>query len=376
MITYHVKNCQRIGGFHYFIKYLEKLSYDVDWVTCTVSLSWIFRKNDRDNLGNFIDLWKGITFEENNVTVRHFSAPVFIPAKIAKIFGMKLGYHYWPSWRKLRKRMKSKYDVILVEGVGCQYAAEIKKDYPDAKIIYRPSDILETFSEVKDAQILEARMIETADVTLCVDENQLKYYLKFVDKKEKLDILRNPLSTKEDILFLKNIKPHESLKKSLVYVGTSFLDIELIEYAALKNQDADFIIIGPFNKKSHDNVKYLGTLNKEQYVSYLEQANVGINPLAINNNIMPYGYTRKIISYMTYLLPVVTTNSANYLNVDGFFVAKNKDEFSDYIKETLAYSIDERLSLKKGYMRVMEEFLEENVEQKFKTILEKDNKLN
>lgn len=373
VITYHVKNCQRVGGFHYFINYLEKLSYDIDWVTCPISLSWVLHHNDRENKKNFIDLWRGITFEENGVTVRHFSTPVFIPAKIAKIMGMKIGEHYWPDWKRVRKRLKHNYDVILVEGVGCQYASDLRYNYREARIIYRPSDILETFSEIPDAVELEKRMMEAADITVCVDENQQQYYKRIGSPDNNIQVLRNPMTTEADREFLKNWIPKEISQKSVVYMGVSCVDLNVIEYAASKLKYVRFYIIGPHRGKTHDNIEYLGVLNKKQFEYYLENANVGISTLNEEmfgkNNIALPGYTRKFISYMKYLLPIVTMYYSNYLNIKGFYVSNCKEKFYELIKEALAFSVQDREKLREDYLMVMKLFSAADVESEFKKIL-------
>ena len=56
VLTYHVKNCTRLGGFHYFINFLTRAGYYVDWVTLTVSSSWIIKNNDRENPKNFFEI--------------------------------------------------------------------------------------------------------------------------------------------------------------------------------------------------------------------------------------------------------------------------------------------------------------------------------
>ena len=106
VITSHVKNSILLGGFHYFVKYLTGAGYDVDWVTNPVSITWLFRHEDKANPSNFLDLWRGISWQENDTTIRHFAVPVWIPAKVAKMLGMKLGVYFWPRWEKLRKRLR------------------------------------------------------------------------------------------------------------------------------------------------------------------------------------------------------------------------------------------------------------------------------
>lgn len=377
VITYHLKNCKRVGGFHRFIDYFIQLGYDVDWVTSPVSSTWIFHNRDRENAFNFFQLAKGIAYKEKGVNIRHFSVPLWIPARIKMLLGLEQGYHYWPKWSKLRRKLQDNYDVIFFEGVGCQYVDYLKHDYPSARIIYRPSDVLETFCKCSDAIEIEKKAIELADCTLCVDENEKKYYTNRIAGSPKIEILRNPLSDDEDIERLKHFHPCGIENKTVVYLGVSFVDLKCIEYAARNNRDAEFIIIGPNKQQNHDNVTYTGSLNKKEYSEYLKKASVGISPIVMNDSDtkdIVYGYTKKIISYMTYLLPVVTTRGSNYLNLPGFYNAETIEEFSDYVSKALDISCAERERFRENYLEAVELFSERKCYKDFKYFIGEDDK--
>ncbi len=370
VLTYHVKNSTRVGGFHYFIKFLIDAGYDTDWVTIPVSSTWLFGRNDRENASNFISLVKGFTYNENNCIVKCFTVPLWIPAKMAKKIGLNSGNSFWPVWHKLRRKLSNHYDVVLFEGVACQYAKEISNDYKDATIIYRPSDILATFSSVINPEKMEIDAIRYSTLTACVDETEVDYYKRIGADEEKLVILRNPLSLNTDILSLKNYsldKHNDSV--IAVYMGVSFCDHDFIEYAASRNKECMFYVIGPFNRKTHDNVIYTGPMTKEQYEAILSKSNVAIAPTVLTEykiiNHIKYGFTGKIIAYMKYLLPIVATCSSNYLNIDGFFCVDTKDEFSAKISECLKYSMEDREKLREGYLKTMKIFSEEESRKQF-----------
>ena len=214
-------------------------------------------------------------------------------------------------------------------------------------------------------------MIEMSDITLCVDENQLNYYETIGASVEKINIFRNPLSSIDDISFLENYLPKRIEKKSVVYVGVSFFDKDLVEIAASDNKYAEFIIIGPFDYKSHYNIRYVGSLKKNEFEKYLLSANVGIAPIKQSELDVKYGYTGKIISYMKYLLPIVATNSSNYLGVEGFITCKNDSkEFSNNVRKCLDMSIEERLSLRDGYLSILKKFEYKHCMKEFYTFLD------
>ena len=146
-----------------------------------------------------------------------------------------------------------------------------------------------------------------------------------------------------------------------------------MEYAASKNKNAKFIMIGPSDGESHDNVLYTGTLTADQYLPYLEKACIGINPLSADmihcEKGMLVGYTRKIVNYMKYLMPIVATCSSNYLNIDGFFCVNTKEEFSEKITECLKYTPEDREKLREGYLKAMSVFSEEESKRHFYEII-------
>ena len=361
VITYHVKECKRVGGFHQFISFLTDDGFDVDWFTNTVSSAWIWHRNDRENVRNFFRLLKGFSFTEKNVMVRQFTVPIWIPAKVAKYVNDELYNHYWPSWKKIRKKLQNQYDVILVEGPGAQYVLELRRDYPDSKLIYRPSDVLCTYTKISDANEIEKRMIANADVTYCVDENQMQFYRQIGGDKSKLKILRNPLISQKQIEEFQTYHPSCSANPCVIYIGVSGVDLDCIEYAANKNKDIPFVVVGPFSRNSHDNITYTGVLTEPLFTPYLQNAAVGIEPLVDNFDQIKVGYTRKVIRYMRYLLPVVVTRHENYRNVKGFINAVGYDDFSNKVKEAYKMTMKERYGLKDGYNELFKSFSNEEV---------------
>ena len=363
VMSFHLKNGKRKGGFHFWIDTLLKNGYSVDWVTMPMNLSWIFKNTDRENFRNFFSLLFGINYTKYNHIAKNFAVPFIIPGKFKTFLGLSNDSLNYASWERIHKKLDDHYDIVLVEGVACKYADELKQCYKDSKIIYRPSDIFATFCPVDDADDIECNMIKKSHVTLCVDENQLNYYKELGIEGSKLKILNNPLSNDEDISFLKNYSPVSS--NNVVYVGVSFCDFEYIEYAAKLNHNLSFYVIGPFNMKSHDNIVYTGPLSKNEFESYLLNAKVAIAPVKLTSNFNLYGYTGKIILYMKYLLPIVATNFSNYLEVKGIYNVKSKEEFSSQISILSQVSIDYRERLRKDYLKVLEKFTYVSAEKKF-----------
>ena len=84
------------------------------------------------------------------------------------------------------------------------------------------------------------------------------------------------------------------------------------------------------------------------------------------------GYTRKIINYMKYLMPVVATCSVNYLDICGFFCVDSKEDFADKISECLKYSVEDREKLRPDYLKVMKVFSENESRKYFLSFINGD----
>ena len=373
IMTYHVLNSIKRGGFHSFIEFLLEDGYNVDVYTGQMNISWLYHKDDRANVKNFFRLWWGRKTLVGEKKVREFSIPMLIPRRVAKLLGLKTSKEYWPKWKRIAKRLENNYDLILVESVACQYASDIKTRYPNTKIVYRPSDVLTSYSEISNAKELEIEMIRSASVSICVDPMQIEYYKTIVGSSIELSILPNPIVSNDDCFFASRFVPCFHERKTIVYMGVSFFDNEMIEYAAKKLPDMLFYIIGPLGFSSHDNIVYTGRITKQEYELFFESADVAINPIISNSfittNNYKYGYTGKILGYMKYLLPIVATHSDNYFHVDGFFPVASKDSFVEKIVECVSMTPSERMRLRTQYLKVMHYFLRDDVKNKFDRII-------
>ncbi len=370
VITGHIKNSRRHGGFHDFIEFLEDFGYDIDWCTYSMNLTWIIRNDDQNNAFNFYHLWKGIEFEERGSRVRHWGVAVLLPTRLFRYWNKKTYNNHWADWRRVKKRLMPDYDVILVESSACRYMPQLKREYPGAVAIYRPSDILRALNPAGQPDRWEKQAIWASDITLLVDEIQRDYYRKIGADPGKMQIMRNPMVSRGDLEFLGGYEPLVHEEKTAVYIGVSYLDFGMLEYAAGRNPGIKFIICGPFRRRSHANIRYVGSITGAEFGEYLSMADVGIVPNKLNlKETAVAGYPRKVLTYMKYLLPVVATGCSNYLNVRGYLTAECREEFSDLISAAADYTYEQRVGLREGYMGALEYFSKDRVREQLRDIV-------
>lgn len=129
------------------------------------------------------------------------------------------------------------------------------------------------------------------------------------------------------------------------YIGALFslrLDIEVLEYIALKRPDWSLVLVGPEdesfrNSNLHNisNVYFLGSKKMEELPSYLYPFDVALNPQKLNE-VTIGNYPRKIDEYLAMGKPTVATRTkAMEVFEDFTYLAQNKEEYLELINKAL-----------------------------------------
>ncbi|MFK5856523.1 MAG: glycosyltransferase [Bacteroidota bacterium] len=140
------------------------------------------------------------------------------------------------------------------------------------------------------------------------------------------------------------------------YIGalkSSRLSIEVLEHIAMSKPDWSVVLVGPeddnfmkSNLHNMKNVHFLGSKPEVELPEYLNAFDVAINPQSLNELTIG-NYPRKIDEYLAMGKPVVATlTSTMEVFRDYTYLAKNKEEYVDLIKEALAEDSDENSELR------------------------------
>lgn len=287
-----------------------------------------------------------------------------ITSKTAISVGIPYGEKYF-GWLKSRSiynllrlmtivtvpRIKfENYDAVIVESGKCVFFYDILSKI-NIPIIYRQSDSIELIGSKNPLFINdEHRLIELSDLTLVVNNNVLNYYQqKYPKYANKMIVWESGFCVPENF----SVKvAHDKLQHTAIYFGIYPIDIELLVKVAKKTPNVHYIIIGPdiSTKTSQTvtqecpNVEFRGFTPQEEALPLIANCSVAIMPY-VNGRVHEYSYlTSKFLLCMYFGVPIVTVDYGllKKLASYGIHVAKDADEFADYILQLTKDSTKKR----------------------------------
>ncbi|MBC7333496.1 MAG: glycosyltransferase family 4 protein [Actinobacteria bacterium] len=195
---------------------------------------------------------------------------------------------------------------------------------------------------------LEKRSVENADVVFVVSEDDLKSFREVLNVKRKRNVFIIPNGV--DSNKLKKVSKDERKqakkqlgfydKKVILFTGSihppNLEAVKIIEERIARDfrtNDIVFLVVGSVGEKfkTHDNIIFTGYV--EDIEPYIKAADLAINPVITGS-----GTNLKMLEYMAYGLPVVTTKvGARGLGIKNKEQAVIADipDFSYWIRELL-----------------------------------------
>lgn len=374
-LTYHMYASKRKGGFHSFFRYFLNKKYDIDVYTIPLHVNWLFKNNDRENCKNFFYLIKGMNYNYENQIIKNFSDPIIFPYRFIKSVKKRdddLSKYLIPNKNFFGKRLKNNYDYIIIESTsGILLFDYLRERYTNSKIIYRPSDPIVAYTDIKELIEAEKNIIQKSDLTLVINESSLNLYKKyFIDiNSNNIKILENPLISKFDIL------NNNDKKIFITYLGVFPIDYNLIFKISEEFKNEKIYIIGPYEDKiKKDNVIFTGTLSENEYQKILVKTKIAIVPYLNKGNINKlFEITGKIALFMKYNLPIVAINVSQELSKYDIYTCKDYNQFIDILYKL----INNKSSLYKKYSsEILMKYNTEVVEKKLFQFLGELNEIN
>ncbi len=123
-------------------------------------------------------------------------------------------------------------------------------------------------------------------------------------------------------------------------VGSYWVDLNLIKYAASTYPEWSFVLIGPIASdvsclRGHKNIYLLGKREYKDLPGYLKRADVCILPFIVND-LIKHTNPIKLYEYLAAGKPVVSTPAPEVLAFKGTVrIAKDKNEFVQQLKEAV-----------------------------------------
>jgi len=245
--------------------------------------------------------------------------------------------HPWAS-RGIHKKVGQ---FFIYDAHNCEYllAEQILKEKKLNKFVLK---------RIKD---IEADACQKSDLILACSENEKKDLLRIykVDLKKILIVTNGANVTAQ-----KSVPEKEEAKKKLgfssgdkivIFIGAYYKPNNdatnfIVNKLALQLPDFKLLVVGTVaeafkDRKVFPNVRFLGGVPDEILQDALSAADIAINPVSEGS-----GINIKMLDYMSYGLPIVTT-PCGARGIDTTprqpFIVSELDEFSDYIRRIMLH---------------------------------------
>lgn len=352
-ITSHHWDTKRQGGFHKFAEFTASQGIETVFFSFPRPYYGYFMNREQLNKPLLTMLNKGKVYEvENCKSLLNITfSTLRLPDGITKFFpdcvANFLLTHAFRSFKKFAKKYLSETDCFVFESCeGVALLPKIKKLFPNAKIIYRPSDPMVYASVPNRVKKLEQKMLYNADLNLIVNDEGLKTYKENIpdfEEKVKYQLLSNGIDISS---YEKTYDCPELLKKenTVLYVGAWEVEWKLMFEASEKLSDCNFVVVCPNypsdeiqNKiKQYQNLFYIPGISPKEVPAWITNCNVVMVPYVTDfYKDRPLGITAKYYQAMAAKKPLVAYCDTPKLKCAGVSVTYTFEDFISEVKKAV-----------------------------------------
>ncbi|MGI5117648.1 hypothetical protein [Treponema sp. SP13] len=373
-ITTHNWDTRRQGGFHKFAQATCLSGIEIVFFSFPRPYYGLFMKREQLNRNVIKTLSKGKYYAvknsqvaeelnegeqltENNFYIQtdkgkskkllNITYPTFrLPDSAGRFLSDKvmnwLLVHSLKSFKKFCKKYFSGADCFVFESCeGVAFIDILKKFFPEAKMIYRPSDPMVYATVPERVKNLERNILYKADLSLIVNEEGVNCYKKTIadfESKVHYEILSNGI----DLASYTQKYPVPTMlqkQNTILYVGAWEVEWNLLFFAAQRNLDYNYIVVCPnypspaIQKKVSQikNLFYIPGIKPNEVPSWITNCKVVMVPYQTNfYRDRPLGITAKYYQAMAANKPIVAYCDTPKLRDVGISVTYS---YEDFIKE-------------------------------------------
>ncbi len=351
-ITTHNWDTKRQGGFHKFAEATAAAGIETVFFSFPRPYYGLFMKREQLNKNVINMLKKGKHYDFCGQDILNVTFPTlrlpdsagrFLPAGFMNF----MLTHSFRNFRHFCKKFLSGTDCFVFESCeGVAYIDKLRKLFPVAKMIYRPSDPMVYASIPERVKKLEQHMLYSADLNILVNNEGLEAYRKSVpdfDSRVKYTILSNGI----DINSYKKSYPVPELlqkKNTILYVGAWEVEWPLLFKAASLNPEFNYIVICPNyppqeiqNKVTQTaNLFYVPGIKPAEVPAWITNSSVVMVPYVTDfYKDRPLGITAKYYQAMAAHKPIVAYCDTPKLTEAGAVVTYTYDDFISAIREAI-----------------------------------------
>lgn len=358
-ITTHNWDTKRQGGFHKFAEASCKAGIETVFFSFPRPYYGLFMNREQLNKNVIKTLKKGKYYsleDDSSKSLLNVTFPTFrLPDSAGKILSEKIMNwflcHSFKSFKSFSKKFLSNTDCFVFESCeGVYFIDKLKKLFPAAKMIYRPSDPMVYASVPERVKKMEQNILYKADLSLLVNNEGLEAYKKFVpgfETKVKYELLSNGIDIES---YKKKYDKPELLQKenTILYVGAWEVEWNLLFKAASENPSHNYIVVCPNypaadileKVSSMENLFYVPGIKPTEVPAWITNCSVVMVPYVTDfYKDRPLGITAKYYQAMAAGKPIVAYCDTDKLKSVGIPVTYSYDSFISEIKNALTKKV-------------------------------------
>jgi hypothetical protein len=354
-LTFHNWETKRQGGFHKFAEIFAEKGWEVFFFSTPRPYYSYFKTDERLNKTVLQRLSKGVTYKVGKGILHNLTLPTFaLPGMLRRFFPEKISRFLEKTSLKstdqfFKEKFKGVTHFVFESNEALLYYSIVKRLFPEAKIIYRPSDPLCANKNNSEFFInLEKKLLFEADLVLLVNKENVDTVIKKYSEYRNYSnykILNNGVDL--DMYTKRYSIPKELNKtKTALYVGARDIEWNMIVEVAKLDHSINYIIICPelpnqtfldYANKEDSNLTFIQGISPNEVPVYLTNANVIIVPNPKDRyKFKNWGITAKYLQAIAAKKPIVAYHDGDYLkdyNIDPVF---NTEDFLSKINHAFS----------------------------------------
>ncbi|MCR5290528.1 MAG: hypothetical protein K6E51_11085 [Treponema sp.] len=343
-LTGHNWQSHRLGGFHKFAEAACNVGIEVVFFSFPRPYYSYFMHQELYNKHSVKALQKGITYDVgksklHNVTLATMKLPNSVNKILSDSMMNTLERFSFTSFSSFAKKWLDGTDVFVFESCdGMIFIDQLKKRYPQAKMVYRPSDPLMYDGALSRYVTNEEHMMHVADLNIIVNQEGLDLYRRKIPDFEQ-HIRYTLLSNGVDIeSYEKNYPIPNLLQKpnTILYVGAWEVEWDLLFKAAKADLEYHYIVVCPNYPseqiqqkiKEYTNLSYVPGIAPSEVPAWITNCSVVMVPYVTDfYKNRPLGITAKYYQAMAAHKPIVAYCDTPKLVDVGVCVSYTYEDF-------------------------------------------------
>lgn len=302
---HHIKS-KRKAGFHWLAYAFSKKGWDTVFLTAPIRYTAWFLKDHRTQCFSLKNINQLEKIPNSNITSYVFMTllnPVSSNNKFFTCLSSPLIKLYGKLLPKNLKFLITNADIIIFESTEALLLFEkFRKLNPDAKYIYRVSDLLEVNNTPQFVIEYEKKIAPMFDLISVPSEYIFKKFNYLPNTRLHYHGINKELfATKYTIP-----EEYTQFEKNIVFVGTTHFDYDFLKIATGLFPQWGFHIIGPLDQSAKaPNIMYYGEMPFNETIPYLKYADIGLQTRKSAHGLASLSDSLKVLQYTYCKLPIV-----------------------------------------------------------------------